>query len=46
MSTGKSSGQFLVTYDSDDTAAQKGTTSNPKLTTIIELSDLSEFLKF
>lgn len=46
MSTGKFSGQFLITYESDDTASQKGTTSNPKLTTTVELSELSEFLKF
>jgi len=46
MSNGKFSGQFLLTYESDDNAAQKGTTSNPKLTTTVELSDLSEFLKF
>jgi hypothetical protein len=46
MSTGKFSGQFLITYESDDTASQKGTTSNPKLTTTVELSELAEFLKF
>lgn len=46
MSTGQFSGQFLLTYESDDMAEQKGTTSNPKLTTTIELSHLSDFLKF
>lgn len=46
MSNGKFSGQFLLTYESDDSAAQKGTTSNPKLMTTIELSELSDFLKF
>lgn len=45
MSKGKYSGQFLITYDSED-SKKENLTSNARLTAIIELSHMTEFLKF
>ena len=44
MTQGKYSGQFEITYEDND--SQAILTSNAKLTAIIELSDLSDFLRF
>ena len=55
MSSGKFSGQFLLTYDDAEdingdgtagSAEKMGVTNSAKLTTTVELSSLSEFLKF
>jgi len=45
MHQGKFSGQFLITYqqEPDDLASL---TSDPRLTATIELSEISEFIKF
>lgn len=44
LKRGSSSGQFLITYEQDASQAHN-LTSNARLTAVIELSEMSEFLK-